>query len=377
MPILACCVLNLPAHARDVAWPRDEWQKKSPAAAGFSNVRLKAFLDFAHKKQMTFSTDSVVIVRDGYLVHESYANGYKRDQKHALWSLGKTMINALVGILEREGSLKRDDPVRRHYPAIDRAGTKDMTISDLLWMSSGLEWIEEDKENLLQSDPWFAFYTKGSYADMPAFVAQRAQSRPAGQKFNYSSGDSALLVAAMRGAIGESRYLSFADTELFQKTGMRTVAIERDLAGNLSLQGLGYASPLDIARLGLLYLRGGDVEGEKLWPADWLQFTSQMAPSQRNLPDPNDRNLQNNQAYGAHIWLNKKRKGDKTLPYPELPENALLGLGTRGQILLVLPDQKTIVVRTATDTELFLKNRKNYRHEFFKLFMAALKGGGR
>ena len=99
-----------------------------------------------------------------------------------------------------------------------------------------------------------------------------------------------------------------------------------------------------------------------------------MAPSQLNPPDPNDRNLQNNQAYGAQVWLNVKRPFDKQIPYPELPQNAIIGMGTRGQILLVLPDQKIVMVRTATDSELFLKNRQDFRHKFFGLFFKSING---
>jgi CubicO group peptidase (beta-lactamase class C family) len=353
--ILTAMLILISAHAGAQPWPKDEWPRKSPAQAGIDQKKLQSLLSAAFAKHLTFETDGVVLIKDGHLVHEQYANGFTRDQKHALFSLGKTMINALIGVMEHQGLMNRNDELSRFYPA---AG-KRMTIQQLLHMSSGLEWIEEDRENLLQSDPWFAFYSRASYKDMPAWIAARSSLFQPDVKFNYSSGDSALLVAAMRGAAGESRHSSYAWDNLFTPLGMKSVSIERDGAGNLGLHGVGYASPLDVARLGLLYLRDGEVDGRKLWPADWLQFTRQMAPAQRNPFDPNDRNLQNNQAYGAHIWLNVKRPGDATKPYPELPSNALLGLGTRGQILLILPDQDLIFVRTGTDS----------------LLMASLKGG--
>lgn len=373
--------LSLDAAAKTVAeWPMTDWPRQSLQQAGFSPSRFKNFLAFAFAPGVaSMDTDSILVVKNGYLVHEQYANGYRPDQKHALWSLGKTMINALMGVLEQRGILRRGDLLSQYYPAVGGQG-RDITLEHLLHMSSGLSWIEEDKKNLLTSDPWFAFYTRESYVDMPGFVARRAVTSTPGSRFNYSSGDSGLLVAAMRGAIEKSvgllGYENFAWVSLFDKLGMTSVAIERDQAGNQGLHGIGYASSLDIARMGLLYLRGGRVGSEQLWPADWVAYSARMAPSQLNPPLADDRNLQNNQAYGAQIWLNRRRPEDATLPYPELPENALLGLGTRGQILLVLPDEDLILVRTATDAELLIEPRKNFRRQLFGLLMESLVSRG-
>ncbi len=358
-------------------WPKDEWPRKSPEQAGFAKYKFNQFLSTVFFPHLTFTTDSVVIIKDGFLIHEDYTNGFDRERKHALFSLGKTVISALIGVMENEGLLQRHDPVHRYYPAISPSGSSNITVAQLLNMSSGIEWIEEDRDNLLQSDPWFALYSRASYKDMPAWVANHPRAHTPGTKFNYSSGDSALLTAVIRGALGENRYSSYPWEKLFAPLGMKTMAIERDSSGNLGLHGIAYSSPLDIAKIGLLYLEHGRVDGKELWPADWVEFTNKMAPSQLNAPDPNDRNLQNNQAYGAQIWLNVKRPGDSERPYPELPANALLGLGTRGQILLVLPDEKLIFVRTATDSELSIKARKNYRHDIFKLLYGSLIQGAR
>lgn len=365
--------LNAPqiSQGSEPQWPTQQWQKKYYGRAGFDPNHFNDFIDSSFQESNNFQTDSIVVIKDGYLVFERHAHGYGGDKKHALWSLGKTMINALYGVMEKQGILHREDAAAKYYPMLYRPQTMGITLSHLLRMSSGFEFMEEDRDNLLQSDCWFAFYSKNSYRDMPAFIASKPILNAPGTKFNYSSGDSGLLMAVLRGAVGEADYRDYPWREFFHKLGMNSVSIERDNSDNLALHGLGYASPLDIARLGLLYLRKGVVNGESLFPEDWLPFTSQMAPAQKNLSNP--RNLQNNQAYGAQIWLNKKRPQDKTLPYPELPENALMGLGTRGQVLLLLPSENIILVRTATDTELSIDSRKRYRHNFFSLFMQSLE----
>ncbi len=349
-----------------------DWPRRTPAQAGFEPRTFNSFVRKASAQHLTFKTDSLLVIKDGHLVFEGYYNNYHQDQRHALFSLGKTMINALYGIMEHQGLVHRDDLLSQYYPT----GHSSVTLRHLLNMSSGIDWIEEDSKDLLASDPWFAFYSRESYRDMPAWVDARGQAHSANTKFNYSSGDSGLLVAAMRGAVAESDYANFAWKNLFRPLGMNTVAIEKDGSGFQALHGSGFASTRDIARLGLLYLSHGVVEGRQLWPADWVNFTATRAPAQSTPADPNDRNLQNNQAYGAQIWLNIKRAGDKARPYPELPSNALLGLGSRGQILMILPTEKLIMVRTATDSELSVTNRKDYRHGIFKALYYSLKRGG-
>jgi len=368
---------NLDQKQAGMPWPKDEWPTKNLEQAGFSKQRFNQFLSTVFFPHLTFSTDTVVVIKDGFLVHEEYAHGFSRNRKHALFSLGKTVIAALVGVMELEGLIHRNETVNRYYPKLDPLGVSQITITHLLNMSSGIEWIEEDRENLLQSDPWFALYSKASYKDMPLWVARHPVAHKPGIKFNYSSGDSALLTAVIRGALGEHRHASYPWEKLFTPLGMKSMSIERDSAGNLGLHAIAYSSPLDIAKVGLLYLENGLVNGQRLWPRDWLDFSNKMAPAQYNGTDPNDRNLQNNQAYGAQIWLNVKRPGDGERPYPELPANALLGLGTRGQILLILPDEKLIFVRTATDSELSIKARKKYRHDIFKLLYGSLSQGAR
>lgn len=340
---------------------------------GFSRPDFERFVQTARRPQLTFRTDAIVVLSDRRLIYEEYLNGYRQGQKHALFSLGKTMINALIGVMEHQGLLHRKHPLSRYYPGLTGQWGDDASIEDLLHMSSGLEWIEEDREDLLRSDPWFAFYSLASHRNMPAWIVRRSSIAKPGTRFNYSSGDSGLLTAVIRGAVPAQDYDDFVWSRLFRPLHMNTVAIERDALGNQALHGAGYASAMDVARLGQLYLDNGKAEGRQLWPADWLRFTSGMAPSQQNPFDPNDRNLQNNQAYGAQIWLNVRRPGESDRPYPELPENALLGLGTRGQILLILPTQKLIFVRMGTDSELSVKARKNYRHRLFSALMGSLR----
>ena len=304
------------------------------------------------------------------MIFEKYRAGFDGHKKHGLWSIGKTILNVLFGRAEKLGLIHRYEQADKYYPPIKG---KNIQVDDLLRMSSGIEWIEEDKDDLINSDSWFGMYSKKAYRDMALYAAQKNLSHTPGQKFNYSSADSIILSAVLRGALGDKKYLRFAWDEFAEPLGIKSLSIERDLKKNLIVHGSAYLSSYDIARLGLFLLRDGQVEGQELLPSDWIAYTSQLSPSQKNPPTEGDRNIQNNQAYGVQIWLNKKRPQDAHRPYPSLPDNALIGMGTRGQVLLILPDEKIVVVRTATDTELLLSVRKNYRKNMFELFYNSLK----
>ncbi len=90
----------------------------------------------------------------------------------------------------------------------------------------------------------------------------------------------------------------------------------------------------DYARLGYLYLRGGEWAGQPVLPANWAETTSTPGGAQ------------NSSAYGAHFWLMTRRAGDDAFP-PTLSDDpkALLALGNYGQAILIVPSRALIVVR--------------------------------
>src|SRR3990167_4566610 len=130
---------------------------------------------------------------------------------------------------------------------------------------------------------------------------------------------------------------------------MRSVAFERDASGTFVGSSFAWSSARDVAKFGLLYLRNGWWNGEQLLPADWVQYSIMIAPSQFNVSDPNQVTRLNRDAFGAQWWLNKKLPYNDDLPYPGTPEDAFFSLGFRGQTLAIIPSLDTVIVRLGTD----------------------------
>ena len=121
-------------------WPTMTWKKNSPQALGFDPKSIDNMFQFVHKKK--FPIDSVVIVRNGYLIGELYANGIDEKSLSNIYSVTKSFTSALVGIAIDEGHIKNErqtlgsifskNVVIKNDPKL-----KNIEIRHLLTMTSG------------------------------------------------------------------------------------------------------------------------------------------------------------------------------------------------------------------------------------------------
>jgi CubicO group peptidase (beta-lactamase class C family) len=130
-------------------------------------------------------------------------------------------------------------------------------------------------------------------------------------------------------AAGDRRPLSFPQRALFDKLGIRTITIQTDAHGNFLGQGLALGSARDFARLGLLYLRDGVWNGERILPEGFVKFVSSVAPAWQADERP---------IYGGFFWINR----DRTFP---VPQEAYYMSGAGGQTTLIVPSHDLVVVR--------------------------------
>lgn len=272
-------------------------------------------------------TQAIVVLHKGRVVAERYAPGIGPETRLLGWSMTKSVMNALVGILVRNGRLSLDStvPLPAWRTPGDARGA--ITLNHLLHMASGLRFDEGMASTrsdvirmLLQSD------------DMADFAADRPLEAPPGSRWEYASGTSVLIASIMRNVLNDDEaYVRFPREALFDRIGMSSAVIETDGAGTLVGSSLMYATARDWARFGLLYLNDGIWNGERILPEGWLAYTRTPAPV-----DPN-------RAYGAHFWLGTP--ADPGDPVARLPEGALQAAGHEGQFVTVLPSHDAVVVR--------------------------------
>ena len=270
-------------------------------------------------------TRAVVVLHKGTLVGEHYADGFSRDTPQIGWSMTKSVTATLVGMLVKDGVLSLTDA--NLFPEWAEDDRRHITVDQLLRMSSGLEWEEE------YSGPSSATNMLFKTADMGGFAASQDLAYAPEEVWYYSSGTSNILSKLVRMKLGD-RYHNYVRERLFNPLGMSSAVIEPDASGTYVGSSYMYATPLDWAKFGQLYLNNGQWLGEQLLPADWAKYVSTPTPKA-----PKGQ-------YGGHFWLNA---GEKENPdnrvYPDAPADLYSANGYEGQRVFIIPSLELVVVR--------------------------------
>ncbi len=291
----------------------------------FKNIdyqKLTTVIDTAFKT--TNKTRAVLVVYKNQIIAEKYADGFDKNSKILGWSMTKSIMATVFGILQYQQKINVQDkaPILE-WQTDDR---KNITIHNLLQMNSGLEWNEDystisdvSKMLFLERD-----MTKSQIAK--PFVGKPNET------WYYSSGTSNLLSGVLRNHFKTHQaYLDFWYTNFIDKIGMNSMLIETDLSGNYVGSSYGWATSRDWAKFGLLYLNNGNWNGKRLFDKSWVKYvTTPTATS--------------NGEYGAHFWLNSGGY------YPDLPRNMYSANGYQGQRIFIFPDKDLVVVRMGLTT---------------------------
>jgi CubicO group peptidase (beta-lactamase class C family) len=269
-------------------------------------------------------TVAVVIVRDGKIVAERYADGFGPLVSNRTWSVAKSISGTLIGIAVKQGLLTPDRAARvpewQTEPVDPRHA---ITLDNLLRMASGLH--SDTAGN--RTD---ALYM-GATTVTQEVTHWPLEAKP-GTRFRYANNDILLAIRSLRAALnGDARYLAFPRTELFDKIGMTHTVAETDWQGNFILSSQVWSTARDLARLGLLWLNDGVWQGERILPEGWVKYmTTPSGPQPEEGP-----------GYGATMWLFGPKQG--------LPEGSYAAQGNRGQYIMVIPSERLVIVRRGED----------------------------
>jgi CubicO group peptidase (beta-lactamase class C family) len=300
-----------------------------PAPVAPANPQLAAALDraFAEPEQPpTRATKAVVVVRDGHIVAERYADGYGIDTPILGFSATKSVISALTGILVRKGALTLDAPA----PVAAWQGAGDarhaITVDQLLRHTAGLA-IGSSFEPVNRM--------KFMESDMAGYAESLELATPPGSAWNYNDGNFIILSHLIRNAAGgrASDVMRFAHQELFGPLGMRDVTIEFDAFGNPEGSSQMLASARDWARFGMLYLKDGMAGTKRILPEGWVKYSASATPNAWV-------------GYGAGFWTNLGDSfGANYRVEHGWPRDAFFAKGTIGQYVIIIPSEKLVIVR--------------------------------
>jgi len=308
------------------AWP----DLAGPQVVAPTNEKLRAALDHAFSDppgNPWRNTKAVVIVHDGHIIAERYALGYGIDTPLISYSVAKSLTNAQLGILVREGRLAMDRPapVAEWSKAGDPRGS--ITLDNLLRQTSGLA--------LDETGSGFDPNTRMLYLerDMARFAECAQLKRPPGTKWEYATGNTNIISRIIRDAVGghSADVTRFARQELFAPLGMRNVTMEFDSTGTQIGGTYVYAPARDWVRLGLLYLHDGVVNGRRILPEGWVHYSS--SPTLGT-------------GYGAGFWTNigPGKDAQQRVGWG-MPPDSFFASGTLGQFIVVVPSEELVVAR--------------------------------
>jgi CubicO group peptidase (beta-lactamase class C family) len=246
--------------------------------------------------------------------------------------MAKTVTQALVGILVRQGRLAVDQPTG--VAAWQREGDprRALTVRHLLHMTAGLDNGDGDGAGI-------TFGVRLLFGDLSRDVVAGASDaavlHPPDTHWEYSTATSMLLADVVQRTVGgKAELLAFVERELTAPLGITTLVPEFDATGHFLGGSDVWASAEDWARLGLLYLRGGVWDGRPIFADGWVDFSRTAAPAP------------NNGKYGAHLWLNTAPKDGQFDPVPgERVESMFMMSGANGQYVAMFPDRDLLLVR--------------------------------
>ena len=274
----------------------------------------------------------LVVIKGEAITFEHYYHGNCATSQVISWSLSKSIVSALVGIAVAEGHIASIlDPVSKYVDKLNNTGYDNVSIKDVLQMSSGVRF-DEDYASFF-SDINRMGRTLAFDGSIDAFVCSLERERPPGTYNHYVSMDTQVLAMLLREATGVS-LTEYSERNLWQKIGMESDAhwLLDSRGIELAFGGLN-AILRDYARVGLLYLQRGLWQEQQVVAEQWINAS--VTPDAPHLqPGPNERS-ESTFGYGYQWWI------------PPEPAGDFLAIGIYNQFIYVDPQHQIVIAQSA------------------------------
>lgn len=310
------------------AWPMGDAASTEPWPARLDRAKLQAAVDLAFADPAGL-TAGMVVLYQGQIVGERYMAGITKDTQLESWSMGKSLTATLVGLAIKDGAFALDDPAP--VPDWRRPGDPRgaIRVRDVMNMASGLSFTGQDDRWM---DPTWQyhdhFFIYAGAVDAFKYAITSPVEFAPNTVGRYRNSDPMTLGFLVRQHVEKKGevYLTHPQRALFDKIGIRRQVLEPDPWGNFLLSGYDYGTVRNWARIGLLYLRDGVWNGQRLLPEGFAKFVSTPAPAWRE-PE-----------YGGQFWVNGTGRWN-------LPREAYFASGAGGQHTFIVPSHDLVVVR--------------------------------
>jgi len=262
-------------------------------------------------------TNSILILKNNKLVLEEYFNGFNHSKLHHIQSCTKSITSLLIGIaIDKEIIKSVNEKVEKYLREFKFAkGWENVSIKNLLTMSSGVEWVKKNTNSIWDKDKGVA-----SILNKPIVVSP-------GTKFEYNSAMQ-VLAKVIENAT-KTDLIKFAHENLFTPLNIKEFKWERSKIDSLPLcNGALFLLPIDMLKIGQLILQKGKFNNKQVVSENWINESTKV---QIEVPDNRGDN------YGYLWWISTKG------------ERKVFAHGIGGQFIFIIPQHNLIVVTTGNN----------------------------
>ncbi len=327
-------IQNPPQASLLVSEPHPEWFQKIEYKR--KGVTYRTSVDELMEKSRT---QALIVIKDDKVVYEKYYNGYQRDSIVTSFSSVKSINSAMIGIAIDEGRIGSvNDRITQYLPELKGRGLDEMTLRDLLMMSSGIRYMEDEHMFPLLGAPFSDDALTYYYPDLQQIALRKVThgAEPVGQYMHYNNYHPILEGMILERATG-MRVAEFLEQKLWQPLGMEYPASwSLDSAGGFEKMESGLNErAIDAARFGLLFLHNGRWNGQQIISEAWVMEST--------APDPSDQREwlywpeypQSGGYYQYHWWGSLRPDGHYDF----------MAAGNFGQYVYVCPQKDLVIVR--------------------------------
>jgi len=296
---------------------------------------------------------ALVVLKDGEIVYENYFKGTAPEDLRISWSVAKSYLSALVGILLEEGQIASlDDQVTQYAPLLIGTAYDGATIRNVLNMASGVTFDEDYLDKNSDINRMGRVIALGGELDAFAASLNDSFANP-GTRWQYVSIDTHVISMVIRGATNRSI------PDLLSEKIIAPMGLERepyyltDGSGVAFVLGGLNLTTRDYARMGQMFLQNGMYNGQQIVPADWVAAsTAPTAPSEAGAI-----------GYGYQWWVPKGAA-----------QGEFMARGVYGQYIYINQGDGVVIATNAADRKFRNPGVADQNVETFRLISATLGG---
>ena len=271
-------------HADVAVFPKQEWESKTPDTVGIESEKVEYLFDLAFQDQ---ATQSAVLIKNGYIIKERYSESFDQESYGTSWSMAKSFYAALIGISIDRGEINSLDDKVSNYVDYYNDERSEITIRQILNMTSGLDFPKNEHESM--------FFRH----DQIAYVKDVGVEKLPEQVFEYNNVNSMIVGEILKNATGVSAEILLED-RIFKPIGIDKFTLWKDGSGNPMTYCCIDMSARDYSRFGLLFSRKGKWHNEQIISENYVNetFTPYWGQTPNWWTDEN-------RGYSLHWWISK------------------------------------------------------------------------